>query len=141
VNPQDPKPNTAGPIALDLSILRQPDNSTCGPTSLHAVYKYYGDDIELKQVIAQTHKLVGGGTLAVMLGCHALERGYHAKLFTFNLNMFDPTWFTPEPVPSSASPPRPTCASWNSAGRYASRICPPACCPRSSVETARSSSG
>ncbi|MEZ6193794.1 MAG: hypothetical protein R3C45_21330 [Phycisphaerales bacterium] len=53
MNPHDPKPNTAGPIALELQILRQPDNSTCGPTSLHAVYKYYGD-IELKQVITQT---------------------------------------------------------------------------------------
>jgi hypothetical protein len=98
VKPHDPKPNTAGPIALELQILRQPDNSTCGPTSLHAVYKYYGDDIELRQVITQTRKLVGGGTLAVMLGSHALERGYNAKLFTFNLNVFDPTWFSPEPV-------------------------------------------
>jgi hypothetical protein len=42
--------------------------------------------------------LVGGGTLAVMLGHHALERGYHARLFTFNLTVFDPTWFKPEPV-------------------------------------------
>lgn len=93
LNPHDPKPNTSGPISLDLSILRQPDNTTCGPTSLHAVYKYYGDGIELGQVITQTNKLVGGGTLAVMLGCHALEHGYQAKLYTFNLNVFDPTWF------------------------------------------------
>lgn len=99
MNPKDPKPNTSGPIALDLSILRQPDNITCGPTSLHAVYRYFGDDIKLEEVITQTHKLVGGGTLAVMLGCHALERGYQAKLYTFNINVFDPTWFTHNPVP------------------------------------------
>lgn len=98
MKPSDPKPNTSGPIALDLSILRQPDDASCGPTSLHAVYRYYGDDIGLPQVIAQTRSLIGGGTLAVMLGIHALERGYHASLFTFNVNMFDPTWFTPDPV-------------------------------------------
>ena len=34
-----------------------------------------------------------GGTLAVMLGCHALKRGYKAKIYTYNLHMFDPTWF------------------------------------------------
>lgn len=87
-----PKPD---PVALDVSILPQPDDTTCGPTSLHAVYRYYGDDIELAEVISQTQKLTTGGTLAVMLGSHALERGYKAELFTFNLNIFDPTWFDP----------------------------------------------
>jgi hypothetical protein len=36
----------------------------------------------------------GGGTLEVMLGVHALRRGYRATLHTFNLRVFDPTWFT-----------------------------------------------
>jgi hypothetical protein len=36
----------------------------------------------------------GGGTLEVMLGVHALRRGYGARLLTFNLRVFDPTWFT-----------------------------------------------
>ncbi|GAB4193427.1 MAG: C39 family peptidase [Phycisphaeraceae bacterium] len=86
------------PISLNLSIQRQPDNSTCGPTALQAVYRYYGDPIALNTVIRETDKLAGGGTLAVMLGCHALERGYRAKLYTYNLTMFDPTWFVPTPV-------------------------------------------
>ncbi len=90
-----PKPD---PIVLDLSILSQPDDTTCGPTSLHAVYRYFGDDVTLPQVITQTNRLTTGGTLAVMLGRHALERGYNAELFTFNLNMFDPTWFNPKVV-------------------------------------------
>ncbi|WP_034256962.1 C39 family peptidase [Adhaeribacter aquaticus] len=76
-----------------LKILTQPDDSTCGPTSLHAVYQYFDDDIPLEQVISEVHFLEEGGTLAVFLGCHALKRGYRAKIYTYNLHMFDPTWF------------------------------------------------
>lgn len=82
---------------LDLSIHSQPDDETCGPTCLHAVYRYWGDDIPLPEVIATVRSLnqvgVGRGTLAVSLGDHALRRGYKAALTTFNLGMFDPTWF------------------------------------------------
>ncbi len=28
-----------------------------------------------------------------MLGCHALKRGYQAKIYTYNLQVFDPVWF------------------------------------------------
>jgi hypothetical protein len=72
---------------------RQPDDTTCGPTCLHAVYGYHGDDLPLEQVIRETRELDEGGTLAVLLACHALRRGYHAKIYTYNLQMFDPTWF------------------------------------------------
>ncbi len=34
-----------------------------------------------------------GGTLDVFLANHALARGYRAKLFSYNLGLFDPTWF------------------------------------------------
>lgn len=34
-----------------------------------------------------------GGTLGVFLGDHALRRGYRVTMYTFNLNVFDPTWF------------------------------------------------
>ncbi len=78
---------------LHIGILSQPDDTACGPTCLHAVYSYYGDQISLDKVIGQVKQLKGGGTLAVLLGCHALRRGYRAKLYTFNLQVFDPTWF------------------------------------------------
>ena len=68
-------------------------DTTCGPTCLHAVYRYFGDDITLSQVIEDVIELESGGTLAVMLGLHALKRGYKARLFTYNLQLFDPTWF------------------------------------------------
>ena len=80
---------------LHLEIKSQPDDTTCGPTCLHAVYTYSGDKISLNKVIGQVKQLKGGGTLAVLLGCHALRRGYRAKLYTFNLQVFDPTWFAP----------------------------------------------
>jgi len=81
---------------LHLEILSQPDDTTCGPTCLHAIYQYYGDDISLPQVIREVRKLRNGGTLAVYLACHALRRGYQATIFTYNLHMFDPTWFAAE---------------------------------------------
>jgi len=83
---------------LKIDILKQPDDTACGPTCLHAVYRYYGDEVPLAQVIKHCARLRWGGTLAVMLACHALKRGYHASIHTYNLEVFDPTWFaTPEP--------------------------------------------
>ena len=83
---------------LQFEMSAQPDNTTCGPTCLHAVYRYFGDAIPLGDVIAQTEKLERGGTLAVLLGCHALLRGYRATIFTYNLQLFDPTWFRSDTV-------------------------------------------
>jgi hypothetical protein len=83
---------------LPFEIRAQPDDTTCGPTCLHAVYKYYNDGISLKNVISEVKTLKGGGTLAVMLGCHALRRGYRVKLYTFNLQVFDPTWFRSDAI-------------------------------------------
>jgi len=78
---------------LQLAVLPQPDYTTCGPTCLQAVYAYYGDSLPLGQVIGEIDPLPGGGTLAVSLACHALERGYAATIYTYNLPVFDPTWF------------------------------------------------
>jgi hypothetical protein len=80
-------------------ILPQPNETTCGPTCLHSVYRFYGDDIPLEQVIREVGVLKEGGTLAVFLGCHALQRGYDARIYTFNLQVFDPTWFRPGAPP------------------------------------------
>jgi hypothetical protein len=80
-------------LFLDFDIKAQPDEVTCGPTCLHAIYQYYHDSIELKEVVQEVKSLKAGGTLAVMLGNHALRRGYKAHLYTYNLNVFDPSWF------------------------------------------------
>ncbi|NUM56631.1 MAG: hypothetical protein HUU46_23640 [Candidatus Hydrogenedentes bacterium] len=77
-----------------LDILPQPDETTCGPTCLHAIYGFYDDRIKLPAVIKETTMLEEGGTLAAYLARHALERGYDAAIYTYNLRVFDPTWFT-----------------------------------------------
>lgn len=79
--------------SVPLVVEAQPDETTCGPTCLHAVYRYYGDEIPLSQVVGEVDALPDGGTLAVWLGCHALRRGYAVTLYTYNLRLFDPTWF------------------------------------------------
>jgi hypothetical protein len=80
-------------LRLDFKILPQPDDTTCGPTCLQAVYAYYGEHVPLERVIAEIPQLETGGTLGVILGKHALQRGYRALLQTYNLEVFDPTWF------------------------------------------------
>lgn len=81
-------------IVLAFDIQAQPDEVTCGPTCLQALYQYYDDYIPLKNVMREVKQLQSGGTLAVMLGNHALKRGYKAYIYTYNLNIFDPTWFS-----------------------------------------------
>ncbi len=76
-----------------VSILPQPNDVTCGPTCLHAIYNYYSDPISLSQVIEEVQYLETGGTLAVLLGLHALKRGYDVTINVLDLDIFDPTWF------------------------------------------------
>ncbi len=80
---------------LPFTILPQPDETTCGPTCLHAVYRYFDDELPLSEVIADVPMLEGGGTLAVLLACHALQRGYRATIYTYNMQHFDPIWLLP----------------------------------------------
>lgn len=83
---------------LQLDMLAQPDDFTCGPTCLHAVLRYLGDEATLPELIAATPRLANGGTLGVMLATQAIRRGFRATIYTYNLRMFDPTWFdAPKP--------------------------------------------
>jgi len=66
---------------------------TCGPACLHGIYRHYKDDIPLASVIADIHMLDQGGTLDVFLANHALRRGYSVTIYTYNVDLFDPTWF------------------------------------------------
>jgi hypothetical protein len=82
-------------LDLPFTILPQPDDTTCGPTCLHAVYRYFEDELPLAEVIAGVSMLEAGGTLAVLLACHALQRGYRATIYTYKMQLFDPTWLLP----------------------------------------------
>jgi hypothetical protein len=47
----------------------------------------------LDDVINGVQMLRGGGTLGALLGTHALRRGYKVWIYSYNLHVFDPTWF------------------------------------------------
>lgn len=79
--------------SLSLDILAQPNDFTCGPACLHAVYRYYGDDISQQQVIDEVQRIDNGGTLGSLLARHAQGRGYRVRIYTYNVLLFDPTWF------------------------------------------------
>ncbi|WP_028388560.1 C39 family peptidase [Legionella fairfieldensis] len=78
---------------IDLTIHTQPDDESCGPTSLHAIYCYYGRNIKLDDVVKSVERSHSGGTLAPMLGKHALQHNFEAIIYINNLDVFDPTWF------------------------------------------------
>jgi hypothetical protein len=85
---------TGRSFRLPVTTLPQPDETTCGPTCLHAIYSYWGDIKPLPEVIDRMWRLEHGGTYAVYLACDALRNGYRARIYTYNLTVFDPTWFT-----------------------------------------------
>src|SRR5512139_1132839 len=78
---------------LGFVVEPQPDDVTCGPACLHAIYRFYGDAVSLASVSADIRMLDRGGTLDVFLANHALERGYDVTIYTYNLDLFDPGWF------------------------------------------------
>ena len=43
------------------------------------------------------YRMEHGGTFAVFLACDALRRDYHATIYTYNLLVFDPSWFFGRP--------------------------------------------
>jgi hypothetical protein len=85
--------NTALPaILLEVERLLQPDDLTCGPTSLLQTYRFYGLDRTLDEVIHSTRRNPDGGSLAVYLGLSALAEGLGATVYSYNFTIFDPTW-------------------------------------------------
>ncbi len=78
-----------------FEIQPQPTDDTCGPTCLHAIYNFFGDDLSFDDVEAEVPSLHTGGTLGVLLALSALRRGYRVTLRSWNLQVVDPTWFLP----------------------------------------------
>lgn len=83
---------------LPIEMQRQPNDFTCGPTCLHALYRYFKDPADLSHLVEEVPSLLHGGTLVVHLANHALRRGYRATLVTWNIEVFDPTWFALSPA-------------------------------------------
>lgn len=90
------RPDRAADLArLQFDIQPQPDDFTCGPTCLHAIYRFYGRTIPLADLIEAVPKTPSGGTADVYLANDALQRGYRVTIHTHNIRLFDPTWFHP----------------------------------------------
>jgi hypothetical protein len=81
-------------IARELRVqhFTQPDDVTCGPTALRKVYDFYGVSVELHDVLETLERNDDGGTLAVFLGMAALRQGFRARIYSYDLQIFDPTW-------------------------------------------------
>ena len=81
-------------VAHQLPVQRflQPDDVTCGPTCLRKVYDFYGLRVELDEIVNALERNEDGGTLAVFLGIAALRRGFRARIYSYDLRIFDPTW-------------------------------------------------
>jgi hypothetical protein len=77
---------------LRLRHFTQPDDVTCGPTALQKVYDYYGVRAGFDEVLQSIERNEDGGTLAVFLGMAAVRRGFAARIYTYDLQIFDPTW-------------------------------------------------
>lgn len=82
----------------DIEVRQQPDDVSCGPTCLHGLYRYLGHAVSLDDVMASVPRLEHGGTLGVLMGLDALRHGFEVTIFTYNLEVFDPTWFEGEPA-------------------------------------------
>lgn len=90
--PKEPAARPADP-GLGFELEPQPDDVTCGAACLHGIYRHYGDRIAFEDVTRDLRILEHGGTLDVFLANHALGRGYSVTLYTYNLQVFDPSWF------------------------------------------------
>lgn len=77
---------------LAVSVPPQPTEDTCGPTCLESIYRFYGKVVSLNQLRNEVEMLQAGGTLSVNLGCHALASGFDVEIYSYNLQVFDPTW-------------------------------------------------
>ena len=65
---------------------------TCGPTCLLSVLRFFGDETPFERILELTPTNPDGGTLAVYLGQAALQLGYEARIYCYNLRVVDPTW-------------------------------------------------
>lgn len=93
------QPASSSPTSSDaFEILRQPTDTSCGPTCLHAIYAWHGKQVNVETLIEAVPTLPHGGTLAVYLGIDALRRGFEARLYSCNLRVLDPSWFPGKPA-------------------------------------------
>jgi hypothetical protein len=56
------------------------------------VCHYYERPLSFEHIAEQVSRNEDGGTLAVHLGLVAVAHGYRARVYSYNVRVFDPTW-------------------------------------------------
>jgi hypothetical protein len=92
--PPDDRKRTRARISYELPVpgFQQPDDVTCGPTCLRKIYHFYGYDLPHGELLGEIDRNEDGGTLAVHLAISALKRGFGARIYSYDLRIFDPSW-------------------------------------------------
>lgn len=92
----DDRRQPTGRVSHELPVPQflQPDDVTCGPTCLRKVYDFYGIPAEWEEILGDIDRNDDGGTLAVFLGIAAIRRGLRARIFAYDMRIFDPSWFS-----------------------------------------------
>jgi hypothetical protein len=93
-SPPEDRKRARARVSYELPVpsFLQPDDVTCGPTCLRKIYHYYGYDLPLDEVLGEIDRNDDGGTLAVHLAVSALKRGFGARIYSYDLRIFDPSW-------------------------------------------------
>jgi Peptidase C39 family len=79
-------------IDLPVEVDQQPDDESCGITCLQALYRYHHHHVGLDQLRGEVHHWQTGGTITVNLARNAIDHGFSATIYSYNIQIFDPTW-------------------------------------------------
>jgi hypothetical protein len=63
------------------------------------VYRHWKLEVPVQRLVREVCHLPEGGTFAVYLAQDALRRGFRARIYTCDLQLFDPSWFRPGSPP------------------------------------------
>jgi len=92
--PSDERRRGRARASYELAVpgFHQPDDVTCGPTCLRKIYHFYGFPLAGEELLGEIDRNEDGGTLAVHLAISGLKRGFRARIYSYDLRIFDPSW-------------------------------------------------
>lgn len=79
-------------VSLNVERFAQPDNITCGPTSLRMVLNYYGKSVSHEEMMKHFTLFPGIGVLDPHICLAAKAMGFQAKTISFNFRVIHPSW-------------------------------------------------
>ena len=79
-------------VHLKFERIPQPDNITCGPTSLRMVLNYYGHPVPHEEMMKHFTIFPHIGVLDPHICMAAMDFGFKAKTISFNYRVIHPSW-------------------------------------------------